>query len=115
NQSVNRPILFVTHQLIQAQQLYEDLTDILGDNVYLYPVNELISSEIAVASPELLSQRIEALTEWSKSRSGVLIAPVAALRRILPPSNYWEKYQLEFKVGEDIDSEEYLSLLVDMG
>ena len=115
NQSVNRPILFVTHQLIQAQQLYEDLTDVLGNNVYLYPVNELISSEIAVASPELLSQRIEALTKWSESQSGVLIAPIAALRRILPPSHYWGKYQLVFKVGEEIDIEQYLSFLIDMG
>lgn len=116
NQAVDRPILLVTHQLLQAQQLYEELSDILGEEeVYLYPVNELISSEIAVASPEFLSQRIEALTEWVRRKSGILIAPVAALRRILPPPHYWNQYQLHFNVGEAIDIEHYLASLVDMG
>lgn len=113
---VNKPILLVTHQLVQAQQLYDDLTGFISEEeVHLYPVNELIASEIAIASPELRSQRIESLMAWSKNKSGILIAPVAALKRILPPPEYWEKYQLPFKLGEDIDVEAYLSSLVDMG
>ncbi|MFZ3578491.1 transcription-repair coupling factor [Virgibacillus sp. DJP39] len=115
-ESMNKPVLLVTHQLVQAQQLYDDLSEFMGDqNVHLYPVNELIASEIAIASPELRSQRIEALTEWSKKTSGILIAPVAALKRILPPKSYWEKYQLFFKLGEDIEIDTYLNSLVDMG
>lgn len=114
-QSIKRPVLLITHQLLQAQQLYEDLTELSNeDDVYLYPVNELIASEMAIASPELKSQRIEALTEWSRKRSGILIAPVAALKRMLPQPEYWEDNQLSFVVGEDIDIDSYLSRLVDM-
>lgn len=116
HESVNKPILLVTHQLAQAQQLYDDLLEMAEDgDVYLYPVNELISSEIAIASPELKSQRIDSLTEWHKRNSGILIAPVAALKRILPPPNYWDVYQLHFALGEEIDIENCLSSLVDMG
>ncbi|AXI07547.1 transcription-repair coupling factor [Oceanobacillus zhaokaii] len=116
NESINKPILLVTHQLVQAQQLYDDLSEFMDEkNVYLYPVNELIASEIAIASPELRSQRIESLMEWSKKQSGILIAPVAALKRILPQPAYWDKYQLLFKVGEDIEIDTYLASLVDMG
>ncbi|WP_164670626.1 transcription-repair coupling factor [Virgibacillus doumboii] len=116
NESLNKPVLLVTHQLVQAQQLYDDLAELAGDDtIHLYPVNELIASEIAIASPELKSQRIEALTEWSQNKSGVLIAPVAALKRILPPTSYWDSYQLQFNVGEEIDVDAYLSSLVDMG
>lgn len=62
-ESLDRPVILVTHQLIQAQQLYEDMQELADpDQVHLYPVNELIASEIAVASPELRSQRIEALS-----------------------------------------------------
>ena len=113
--SVKRPILLVTHQLIQAQQLYDHLTEFTKDNIYLYPVNEFISSEIAAQSPELRSQRIDALTEWMNKKSGILIAPVAALRRILPPKDYWGKYQLPFTVGATMQLETYLAALVDMG
>ncbi|WP_430789383.1 transcription-repair coupling factor [Virgibacillus flavescens] len=115
-ESTNKPVLLVTHQLAQAQQLYDDLVEFMGNrDVHLYPVNELIASEIAIASPELRSQRIEALTAWTQKKSGILIAPVAALKRILPPTNYWERYQLHFKLGEDIHMDDYLSSLVDMG
>jgi len=114
--SIRRPILLVTHQLAQAQQLYDDLVEFMDEkDVHLYPVNELLASEIAVASPELKSQRIESLTTWMQHKSGILIAPVAALRRILPPPSYWEQHQLQFVTGEEIHLDNYLSTLVDMG
>src|SRR5699024_3521170 len=116
HESADRPILLITHQLNQAQQLYDDLTEFMdSDHVHLYPVNELIASEIAIASPELKSERIEALTSWMNQKSGVLIAPVAAMKRILPPKSYWEKYQLSFSVGSEIDIEKDLLSLIDMG
>ncbi|SFB31719.1 transcription-repair coupling factor [Lentibacillus halodurans] len=116
NESLERPVLLVTHHLTQAQQLYDDLAAFTGEeHVYLYPVNELIASEIAIASPELRGQRIEALTEWSQKKSGILIAPAAALKRMLPPTDYWRKYQLIFQIGEKIDLDTYLSFLIDMG
>ncbi|MFC2948831.1 transcription-repair coupling factor [Virgibacillus sediminis] len=116
NETLRKPILLVTHQLAQAQQLYDDLTELAnGSGVHLYPVNELIASEIAIASPELRSQRIDSLTAWSRESSGILIAPVAALKRILPPGEYWSKYQLTFTLGEEINIDDYLSSLVDMG
>src|SRR5690625_947198 len=71
NQSAQRPVLLITNQLLQAQQLYDDLVEFVGDaNLHLYPVNELIASEIAVASPELKSQRIAALTRSEERRVG---------------------------------------------
>src|SRR5699024_983558 len=80
-----KKILIVTHQLIHAQQLYEDLSELSENNdVYLYPVNELIASEMAVASPELRAERIKSLTKWLSDDHGILIAPIAALKRILP-------------------------------
>lgn len=114
NEAMSKPILLVTHQLSQAQQLYDDLLELTQD-VYLYPVNELIGAEIAISSPELRSQRIEALSNWQRAKKGILIAPVQALRRFLPPSDYWEKYQLTFQVGEEINLEETLKMLVHMG
>lgn len=63
-QSVQRPILLVTHQLTQAQQLYDDLSEFIDeDEIFLYPVNELIATDLAIASPELKSERIESLTK----------------------------------------------------
>ncbi|HLQ72881.1 MAG TPA: DEAD/DEAH box helicase, partial [Bacillota bacterium] len=115
-ESLTRPILLVTNQLYQAQQLHEDLLQFsTEENVYLYPVNELIATEVAVASPELMSARIEALTNWLAKGSGILIAPVAAMKRILPPKHYWQQNELYFQVGESIPLQQYLQTLVQMG
>lgn len=111
-----RPILIVTHQLLHAQTLYEEIAAFSEeDEVHLYPVNELITSEMIIASPELRAERIKALTNWRKRKTGILIAPVAALRRILPPPTTWDTYELSFAEGAEIDVESYLSTLVDMG
>ncbi|SEI12446.1 transcription-repair coupling factor [Halobacillus karajensis] len=115
-ESLEKPVIIVTHQLIQAQQLYEDMQELTdADLVHLYPVNELIASEIAVASPELRSQRIDALNQWLAQEKGILIAPVAALKRMMPPKSYWEQNQLPFRVGEEINLDDYLERLVHMG
>lgn len=116
DQSYPKRKLIITHQLIHAQQLYEDMIE-FSDNpdIYLYPVNELIAAEMAVASPEMRSQRMNAITKWLQSDNGILIAPVAALKRMLPPVSYWKTYQLPFIEGESIDIDHYLAQLVDMG
>ncbi len=115
-EQMKQPILLVTHNLLQAQKLYDDIANLLSENeVFLYPANELIAAELGVASPELKAQRIEALNHLSKQKSGIVIAPVSGLRRILPQKSLWGKYQLTVKVGEDIDLNETLNLFVKMG
>ena len=114
--ATKRPILLITHQLIHAERLYEDLSDLLGEgNVHLYPVNELLLSEMSVASPELRHERINALTAWKRRESGIMVAPIAAIKRILPPASFWEREQLFLTVGKDIDIYKSLSSLVTMG
>ncbi|TLS35115.1 transcription-repair coupling factor [Pseudalkalibacillus caeni] len=114
--ATKRSTLIITHNLYQAQKLYEDLTDLVDPKeVFLYPVNELISSEIAIASPELRGQRIEVLNHWSESQSGIVIAPISGVRRYLPPKEVWRKGQLTFHIGDDINLEETLKRLVAIG
>ncbi|RFU62647.1 transcription-repair coupling factor [Peribacillus glennii] len=112
----NRPILVVTHNLLQAQKFYEDLSGFLPEGeLYLYPANELIAAELSVASPELRAQRIEALNFWAGSAKGVVIVPIPGLRKLLPPKDVWKKFQLSLKAGDDLDLDETLNTFVSMG
>ncbi|WP_144557397.1 transcription-repair coupling factor [Shouchella miscanthi] len=109
--------LIVTHNLFQAQKMYEDLVDLLGEEkVYLYPVNELISAEIAVASPEMKAQRIDVLNRLVNGFSGIIVVPLAGVRRLLPPKTLWAQYQLDVTVGTDVQElDSFISQLVSMG
>ncbi len=106
----------VTHNLFQAQKIYDDLIQFLSEEeVYLYAANELIAAELSIASPELRAQRIEVVNKLSKHHKGIYIVPVAGLRKILPPKELWEKNQITFKYGEEVDLDEILNQLVQMG
>lgn len=115
-EKTNRPVLLVTHNLYQAQKFYDDLSEFLKpEEVYLYPVNELIASEIAAASPELKSQRLEVLNGLTERKPKVIIAPVAGLRRYLPPREVWERGRISFETGTDIEIERLTEQLVASG
>ncbi|WP_201716462.1 transcription-repair coupling factor [Rossellomorea arthrocnemi] len=112
----NKATVVVTHNLFQAQKIYDDLIQFLSeDEVYLYSANELIAAELSVASPELRAQRIEVLNKLSQDKLGVFIVPVAGLRKILPPKSMWKSNQIRFQKGQDIDLDEILNQLVQMG
>ncbi|MEI5909498.1 transcription-repair coupling factor [Bacillus spongiae] len=111
-----RTCVIVTHNLLQAQKLYEDVVGVIGEEAtYLYPADELIAAEMSVASPELRGQRIDTLNQLIQGRKGIYILPMAGLRKMLPPSSLWKQYQLSFQIGEDIALEEILTHLVQMG
>ena len=115
-QETKRPIFFITHNLYQAQKVTEDLTALLGDqSVFLYPVNELISSEIAVASPELRAQRLDVINRLTNGEAPVVVAPVAAVRRMLPPKELWKSSQLVISLGDDIEPDQLSARLVEVG
>nr|WP_239558924.1 transcription-repair coupling factor [Peribacillus deserti] len=111
-----KPALIITHNLLQAQKLYDDLTSLMPEEaIFLYPANELIAAELSVASPELKAQRIEVLNHWTQNNNGIVIAPMAGIRKLLPPKEIWRQYQLTLNLGDDINLEETLSWLVSMG
>ena len=115
-EKTGKSIVVVTHNLLQAQKLHEDLTQYIDDDqLFLYPANELIAAELGIASPELGAQRIEALNYMASGRRGVFVVPIAGLRKILPPPSEWRQYQLHFEVGKDIDLEKDMLTLVQMG
>lgn len=111
-----RPLLVVAHNLFQAQKIYDDLVQLIGtEEVFLYPVNEMIAAEMAIASPELKAQRLEVMNYWTEQKKGIVIAPVAGLRRLLPPKSLWKENLITIETGKEFDPDIYKSHLVQMG
>ncbi|MEK3888943.1 transcription-repair coupling factor [Bacillus sp. FSL K6-3431] len=111
-----KSIVVVTHNLLQAQKLHDDLAQFIDDDqLFLYPSNELIAAELSIASPELRAQRIETLNYMASGRRGVFVVPMAGLRKMMPSPSEWKQYQLHLEVGKDIDMEKDMLTLVEMG
>ena len=78
-------------------------------------MNELISSEIAVASPELRAQRLDVINRLTNGEAPVVVAPVAAVRRMLPPKELWKSSQLVISLGDEIEPDQLSARLVEVG
>ncbi|MBZ5751172.1 MULTISPECIES: transcription-repair coupling factor [Metabacillus] len=114
--NLKKSMLIITHNLYQAQKVYEDLVHLLNDDVvYLYPVNDLIASELAIASPELKAQRIEVLNRLAEGKHSIIIAPVAGVRRLLPPKGLWRENQLKLSLGQNINLDEAVHQFIALG
>lgn len=115
-QESKRPLCIVTHNMYQAQKVYEDLTELVpNDQLLLFPANELIGSELAIASPEMLAQRIQVFNRLAQGFTGILVIPFAGLRRYIVPAEAWRSAQIQLQVGEELDLDEFINRLIEFG
>lgn len=109
-------IVIAVPNLYYGNQLVEDFRNVLPDEaVYLFPVDEVLSAEMAFSSPEARAERVAALNFLLTDDSGIVVVPVAGLRKYLPSKQTWENAQLHWEVGSEIDPDRLAQELVLMG
>ncbi|OAB42734.1 transcription-repair coupling factor [Paenibacillus glacialis] len=116
HEEVKRPLLIVTHNMFSAQKMAEDLQEALSpDQVLLYSANELVAAESAVSSPETLAQRIDVLMKCAQGFRGIVVAPVAGVRRLLPAPEVMANAQISIQYGGTIQLDSFLMRMIEMG
>nr|WP_261810035.1 transcription-repair coupling factor [Levilactobacillus humaensis] len=111
-----RSIVYVTDTLYHAGQLVEDLANLLRDDeLYEFPVEELLAAEVATSSPEYRSDRIDALRALQSDRPVVIVASLSGLRRFLPAPSNFAAARFSVKVGGEFDLEDLQQRLFAMG
>ncbi|SHF06949.1 transcription-repair coupling factor [Seinonella peptonophila] len=116
HEEVDRPVLLVTHNLNQAQKAVEDLQELLPkEKVLLYPANELITTEIALASHESLGERVDVLSKLTQGFSGIIVVPFSGLRKFFPPHQQFSHAHVTLKVGQEYQMDQLIEKLVANG
>ena len=115
-ENMGEPIYVFSPNLLQGQKLQDDLISLLGEEyVHFYPADEFIAANMAIASPELRAQRIATIEKLTEGARGVFIIPIAGMRKFMTPYDQWRASYLQTSVGEDINLEQWLEKLVEMG
>ncbi|WP_086315681.1 transcription-repair coupling factor [Candidatus Enterococcus palustris] len=112
----NKKIVVAVPNLYYGNQLVEDFRNILSDEeVYLFPVDEVLSAEMAFSSPEARAERVAALNFLLTDQAGIIVVPVAGLRKYLPSKQTWQQAQLHWELGGEIELDTLAQQLVLMG
>lgn len=110
------PIFIITHNMFSAQKIMEDLVECMPEEeVLLFPSQEVIAAEAAAASPEMMAQRIEALTRLATGFRGVVVAPYAGVRKLLPNKEVFIDSQIQIRVGDTLELESFLLRMTELG
>ncbi|MGV3243210.1 transcription-repair coupling factor [Staphylococcus sp. 11262D007BW] len=115
-QSDHRQVVLVTNNLYQADKLEGDLLQFVPDDeLFKYPVQDIMTEEFSTQSPEFMSERVRTLTALANEQRGLFIVPLNGLKKLLTPKSLWQAHQIKIEVGTDIDVDALLKQLVNMG
>lgn len=111
-----RSLVYVTDTLYHASQLVDDLANLLDDDeLFDFPVEELLAAEVATSSPEYRSARIDALRALQSDRPVVVVTSLSGLRRFLPTPANFAAARFTVSVGDEFDLEALQQKLFAMG
>jgi len=113
--SLSRPILIVTHNMGRAQQIYEDLVELVAGDVRLFPEREMGFADVLAYSPEIASQRLSVLEALVQGQSPVIIAPIAALHQPLTGPQEFRQASRTLAVGDELHLDEFIQHLSYLG
>ncbi|TCP52715.1 transcription-repair coupling factor [Tumebacillus sp. BK434] len=114
--SLARPLLIVTHSMGRAQQVFEDLLELLpGEEIRLFPNREMGYADVLAYSPELASSRLSVLESLVRGENFITIAPIAALHETLTSPHEFLKAGKKLQVGDEIEIDDLAAHLAYLG
>jgi len=111
-----RPALIVVSDVAHAEKTYSELQSFFPDQVNLLRPRDLFINTDALSRSDEHQQSRLGFLEWLHSgKSGIYVAPVAALvSKSLPPA-IWHDFIINLQIGMNCDREDLLNNLVQRG
>lgn len=113
---LNQPQLVITDSLYHAQELATDLENLLPEEqVFQFPVEEVLAAEVATSSPNYRLQRVQALNALVNNQPAIIVASTAGLRRNIVAPEVFKQASMHLKTGGEVDPEKAAAQLSSMG
>ena len=107
-------ILVVVNSLFEANKLYSSLSS-LNNNVYLFPMDDFLTSEALAISPDLMINRLETIHILDQEEPCIIITNLMGYLRFLPQPSTYHDHIISLKVGDTIDPKMLANKLVSIG
>ena len=110
----NRSILIVASSLFESNQLYDSLTN-YQDNVYLFPMDDFLTSEAIATSPDLMVNRLETLNYILEKDKVIVITNLMGYLRYLPTISIYKNSIKTISINKELDQVEFSKYLTNIG
>ncbi|WP_125608259.1 transcription-repair coupling factor [Lapidilactobacillus bayanensis] len=115
-QAAQQPVLFVVDNGFHASKFVDDSTSLLSsEQVFYFPVEEVVAAQGTVSSPESRNLRIQALNFLLSNRPGVVVTTVAGLVYELTAANKFHQSVLTVQQDGELDIAKLPEQLLTMG
>ena len=111
----NNCSLIVCENELKAKNFYDDLKFFFKDKVFYYPSKDVVFYSADVKSRDIIKYRFDVIKNILSGDKIVIVLSVEALFDRLVQKEIFEKFILNFKVGDILDIEDLSSKLVFMG
>ncbi len=108
-------MIIVLDNLLSCQNIYNRLSMMLKDKVYMYCVDEVTKFTSLATSPEMVSQRIYVLNKLLENEPIVVVTHTIAINRLTPSVSTFLNHCLNLKLQMDIPMNDMINRLVKMG
>jgi transcription-repair coupling factor (superfamily II helicase) len=107
--------IIITASYLKAKRLASDLSFFVDKPIFVLPAEDEIFIKYEAKSHHELLERLKVLKELRTGKECIIVAPVSAAIKKIPPHISFEKNALQIKMGEHADISEIKSKLSKMG
>lgn len=110
----NKNILIITNSLYEANDLYNRLIN-YTDRVLFFPMDDFMTSEASIISPELMIERLNTLNKILEDDKYIIISNLMGLLRYLPSKSLYETKIVKLNTDLDVNRDVLINKLFDLG
>lgn len=110
----NKSIVFVCNSLYETNMMYQSLLN-YTDKVYLFPMDDFLTSVAVASSPELQNTRLETLNNLLKQKKSIIVTNLMGYLRFLPLKEIYNQNMLNYKVSDIVEIKDLIKLLDKLG
>ena len=110
---LDESVLFVCSNTYQANRIYDTFCQTVGyDNVCLYIIDDVASTEAIISSNELRQERLNSIKSIIENKKCIIVTNVEAALRPLIPLEKFKKNIQKMNIGDDINIDDVIRKLV---
>lgn len=113
-ESFEKPVVIITHNDMEAKNLYEDL-NLYTNNVSYFPAKEVVFYNVDAISGDLRWARLRVIKEILDKKRGIIVTSIDAFASEYTPKKLFKDHKLSLKIGKEVNFQDISQILIEGG